>query len=317
MSRDPLASSLHDVAAGLLTPFDQSDPSIIHWDALEETAQWLASEGIGVFLACANISEYHSLTHEERVKSVEVASSALPSEATVLGGVGGSTTTAVELAGAAEDNDADGIMVMPPDHTFKHEAGVVAHFDRIADAVDIGTVPYIRGFDVTVDLVERIVRHQNVVGVKWAISDIELFAACVDAARDDCVWVCGMAEPPAPAYYAEGAVGFSAGVSNFCPRAGLALFDALEAGEWERARAIRNLCQPLMDLRKDPGEDNSYPGGYSVQVVKEGLRLAGREPGGVRTPLVEITDLRRQAVEREYQRLQQGLDDIEQSGIVA
>ena len=301
---------LRDVAAGVLTPFDADDTDEILYDELAADAEWLYEGGIRLFLACANISEYHSLTHTERIETARTVVEAVPGDATVLAGAGGSTKTAIELVRAHEENGADGIMVMPPDHTFKHEAGVATYYDRIADAVDVPIVPYLRGFDVTVGLVESIVSHPNVVGVKWAIPDIELFSTVVSAIDTDAVWVCGMAEPPAPAYYLEGADGFSAGVTNFEPLLGRAIFDALEAGEWGRARRLRDLAQPFMDLRAERGADNIYPGANSVPAVKAGLEEAGRYGGPVREPLVELTDGDRERASALYAELQDELDRL-------
>ncbi len=311
MAAPTLESALQDVAAGLLTPFDQDDTEQIRYDELSTTAEWLYDEGIRLFLACANISEYHSLSHDERTETVRVPCEALPDDATVLGGAGGSAKTAISLARNHEANGADGIMVMPPDHIFKHQRGVVEYYHRIADAVDVGVVPYVRGFDVTAEMIAEVTSHENVVGVKWAIADIERFSECVSAADDDVVWVCGMAEPPAPAYYLEGATGFSAGVTNFEPRLGLALFDALEKGNYERARSIRDLAIPFMNLRSERGEGNIYTGANSVPVVKAGLKSAGRYGGGVREPLVELSETDQDRARTCYEELQTGLDNLD------
>ena len=310
MAASTLAADLEGVAAGLLTPFDEAHPEEIRYEELAATAKWLFDGGIRIYLACANISEYHSLSTAERIESVRVVSDTLDSRATILGGAGGSTKGAIELAQAHESNGADGIMIMPPDHAFIHEQGVARYYRRIADAVDIGVVPYIRGMDVTVELMDHITEHENVVGIKWAVSDIELFSKCVEQLTHDVVWMCGMAEPVAPAYYMEGATGFSAGVTNFEPALGLALFDALRAGNYQRARKLRNLSQPLMDLRGEPG-DGFYPGAYSVQVVKYGLLLAGQYSGTVREPLVELPDDKKAQVRECYDELQANLETLE------
>ncbi|MCU4742589.1 dihydrodipicolinate synthase family protein [Halobacteria archaeon AArc-m2/3/4] len=311
MSGSDIAPKLRDVAAGMLTPFDETDTDEIRDTELAATAQWLYDGGIRLYLACANISEYHSLTQDERIETARVVCDALPEDATVLAGAGGSTKSAIELAQAHQENGADGIMVMPPDHIFKHEQGVVDYYHRLADAVDIGIVPYIRGFDATVGLLRGITAHENVVGVKWAISDIELFSECVAATDDDVVWMCGMAEPPAPAYYYEGAEGFSAGVTNFEPRLGIALFDALEAGDDDLAHELRDLSFPFMNLRAERGEDNVYAGANSVPAVKRGLELAGQYGGPVREPLVELSDADTQRADEYYEELQAGLERLD------
>lgn len=304
MSEKELQADLRDVAAGILTPYENDSGDEIRYEELASTAEWLYDEGIRLFLACANISEYHSLSHSERIDSVRTAREAIPSDGTVLGGVGGSTKTAIDLAKAHEANGADGIMLMPPDHVFKHEQGMIEYYDRIASAVDIGVVPYMRGFEVTPRLLESVVEIDGIVGIKWAISDIELFSECVSAVEEDVVWICGMAEPPAPAYYYEGAGGFSAGVTNFIPRLGLELFDALEAEDRERARRLRDLSYPFMNLRGERGDDNVYQAANSVPAVKAGLEFAGQYGGPVREPLVELS-------ERDYERARQYYEDIE------
>jgi len=303
-----MMDELADVAAGVLTTFDPGTGAVRH-EEMAENARWLYEEGLRVFLACANISEYHSLTHEERVETAATVVDAVPEDGTVLAGAGGAIPSAVDLAGAHEENGADGIMVMPPDHIFKHEEGLIEYYHRLADAVDIPLVLYNRGFEMPIDLLDRVTAHENIPAVKWAIHDVELFAKATSGI-DGVTWICGMAEPPAPAYYLEGAAGFSAGVTNFEPRLGLALFEALEDGDWDRARALRDAAQPLMDLRSEPGSQNSYPGGNSVQVVKRGLESAGQHGGGVREPLVELPTDERERVDRLYARLQDDLDRL-------
>ena len=51
--------------------------------------------------------------------------------------------------------------------------------------------------------------------------------AGIAAGDDDVVWVDGLVESYAMAYWAEGVERFSAGVSKFRPEVGLELFDAL------------------------------------------------------------------------------------------
>jgi len=306
---DPL-EGLNDVAAGLLTPFDENDTREIRYRELKENARWLYGEGIRTFLACANISEYDSLSHEERIKSARAAIDALPDDATVLCGAGGSTKTAISLAREHQANGSDGIMLIPPKHAFKHERGVVDYHHRVADAVDVNIVPYFRGYPVTVRMVEGITSHPNVTGVKWAIGNIELFSECVEAVDDGVSWMCGMAEPSAPAYYFEGADGFSAGVTNFEPRYGLELFDALRAGDWAQAKRLRDIAHPFMNFRSERGESNIYDGANSVPAVKAGLDFAGQYGGPVRSPLVELSESDREQARGYYEELQTELDEL-------
>jgi len=297
---DEVRDGLRDVAAGLLTPFDE-ELAVDH-DALAANARTLSERGIRTFLACANISEYHSLSQEERTGVVKTSVDALPDDATVLAGVGGSLPDALELTEGAAAAGADAIMVMPPDHTYVHERGLLDYCRELGAATDLPLVPYIRGFDPATAFLADMTRLDGIVGVKYAIEDVPKFAEAVAAGDDSVVWVDGMAEPYAPALWAEGAEGFTAGVSNFEPRIGLALLEALRDGDWERAREIRNACLPYQSLRGETGTDNSLPAAISVPAVKRGMERSGLDAGGgrVRPPIVELTDAERERADELY-----------------
>ena len=306
LSADQVRERLRGVAVGLLTPFD--DSLSIQADCLASNARTLYDEGIRTFLATANISEYHSLSQEERVEHARISVEALPDDACVLAGVGGSTADAQELIRAYERLGVDAMMVMPPDHTYIHEQGLLDYYRELGSVTEQPLVPYVRGFEPSVDYLVDLSRLDSVAGVKYAIEDPVKLGAAVERGADDVVWVDGLAEPFAVSYWAEGIEGFSAGVSNFRPEVGLALFDALQDENWERARKLRNICLPLQNLRDGTGQNNTIPGAISVPVVKKGLELAGLEGGAVREPIRPLAEEEAQRAEELYNQLD---DDIE------
>jgi len=307
-SAEQVKARLRGVSFGLLTPFD-TDGDIDH-DHLTENARSLYEQGARTFLATANISEYHSLTHDERVAHAETSVSALPEDACVLAGVGGSTAEARKLVRAYENCGVDAIMVMPPDHTYIHERGLLDYYRDIGAATHQPLVPYVRGFDPSVDYLDALTHVESVAGIKYALEDPVKLGAAVARGADDVVWVDGLAEPYAVSFWAEGVEGFSAGVSNFRPEVGLALYDALRAEDWDRARKLRDLCLPYQRLREATGPDNTLPGAMSVPVVKKGLELAGLHGGHVREPIRPLGDAERDRAEELYARLDDGIDRL-------
>lgn len=308
LSRERIRDRLRGVAVGLLTPFDD-DGAIDHAN-LRANAAALAERGPRTFLATANISEYHSLTQTERVAAAETAVDALPEDACVLAGVGGSTGDARELVEAYDALGADAMMVMPPDHTYVHERGLLDYYRELAAATDRPLVPYVRGFDPSVDYLVDLADLESVVGVKYALPDTVKLGAATEASADDVVWVHGLAEPFAVAAWAEGAEGFTAGVSNFRPEVGLALYDALADGDWGRARRLRNACLPFQRFREETGADNEIPGAVSVPVVKKGLDLAGLHGGAVREPIRGLGPDQERRAEELYDRLDADIERL-------
>ncbi|RDI69907.1 dihydrodipicolinate synthase family protein [Halopelagius longus] len=306
LSEANLRRRLRGVAAGLLTPFDDELRVVHH--KLAENARTLSEEGIETFLAAANISEYHSLSHRERIEVTETSVDAVPSDACVLAGVGGSTANARELIEAYDRIGVDGMMIMPPDHSYVHERGLIRYYEKLDEVTDTPLVPYVKGFDPSVAYLRDLTRVDGVVGIKYALKDPVKLGAGVEAGADDVVWVDGLAEPYAVAFWNEGIEGFSAGVSNFRPEVGLALYDALEAEDWERARKIRNIALPFQNFRDSTGEDNEIPGAISVSAVKKGLELAGLHGGPVREPIRSLSPEDERRAEQLYANLD---DDIE------
>jgi len=302
---DTVRKGIRGVAGGLLTPFD-GDGGIRH-DHLRENARTLYDRGLETFLAAANISEYHALSYDERAAVVETAVDALPEAACVLAGVGGPLAEATDLARRHADAGADAAMVMPPNFTYMHRDGLIEYYRELAAAAPVPTVPYARGFEPTASLLADVTRIEGVVGMKYAVGDVPLFAQAVAAAPDDVVWVDGMAEPHAVGLWANGAEGITAGVSNFRPEVGLALYDALDRGDYERARELQALALPFQRFREETGEGNSLAGGVSVAAVKRGLERAGLHGGHLRPPLVALSAADRDRVDELYDDLDAGI----------
>ncbi|MDS0300614.1 dihydrodipicolinate synthase family protein [Halogeometricum sp. S1BR25-6] len=305
LSESGVREHLRGVAAGLLTPFD--DELVIEHEKIEENANTLYDAGIRTFLAAANISEYHSLSQTERIAVTETAVDALPSDACILAGVGGSTSDAQELVRAYDRVGADAMMIMPPDHSYIHERGLIRYYEKLDAESEAPLVPYVKGFDPSVGYLRDLAGVDGVVGVKYAIEDAVKLGAAASSTPEDVVWVDGLAEPFAVSFWNEGIEGFSAGVSNFRPEVGLELFDALTDGDWDRARRIRNICLPYQDFRDESGEDNTLQGAISISAVKKGLELAGMHGGPVREPIQPLSPTDERRAEELYAQLD---DDI-------
>ncbi|WP_248910404.1 dihydrodipicolinate synthase family protein [Halocatena marina] len=308
LAENRVRDSLRGVAVGLLTPFDE-DLEIEH-QKLESNAKSLLNSGIDLFLAAANISEYHSLTMQERVDVTETTVETLPDDACVLAGVGGSTRSAIELIGAYDRIDVDAMMVMPPDHTYVHERGLLRYYEKLDEATESPLVPYIRGFNPSVRFLRDLSRINGVTGVKYALEDPVKLGEATSLAEDDVVWINGLAEPYAVSFWEEGIEGFSAGVSNFRPEVGLALFDALTNGDWELARQFRNLTLPYQNFRGETGENNNLPGAISVSAVKKGFDLAGLYGGSVREPIQPLSPADERRAEELYNQLSDDIDRV-------
>lgn len=302
MAYEELKDCLRGVAFTNPTPFGADGEDVRH-DELATNVEWIVDRGAEVVIPCGNTGEYYSLSMDERAEVVATTAEAA-GDATVVGGLGGSTKSALSLLSRYEAANVDAVMVMHPVHTYMHHEGIRRYYERIIEATDLGVVLYKRGPELTTDHIAALAEYENVVAVKYADNDVKAFSGTVSDVAGDVVWSNGIAERFAPSFAIEGAESFTTGIGNFVPEQVLALHDALREEDWDEARRIRDLLRPYEDLREETGAGVSdVPAANNVPAVKYGQELAGRYGGPVREPLVDLSEADRERAEAYYDRI--------------
>ncbi|MEU5001637.1 dihydrodipicolinate synthase family protein [Streptomyces sp. NPDC021622] len=264
---DGVRSALADVVAIPVTPF--ADDGSVDRDTYRALIRRLTDGGVRTLTPNGNTGEFYALDPEERRLVTELTlEEAGESGATVLAGVGHDLPTAVAAARHARDAGAHMVMVHQPVHPYVSQDGWVDYHRAVADAVpEVGVVPYIRNPRLAGQrLAELGELCPNVIGAKYATPDAAAFAAFArDAGLGRFVWVAGLAELYAPAYWAVGATGFTSGLVNVAPEVSLRMRDALRACDYPAAMEVWERIRRFEELRAaDQSADN-------VTVVKEAL----------------------------------------------
>ena len=276
---DALRAGLSTLVAIPVTPFGPDGE--VDWDSYAALIARLVGSGVEVLTPNGNTGEYYALTEAETRRAVESAVAAAGGRADVMAGVGLSIASAVAAARHAREAGAGSVMVHQPVHPYRSVEGWVAYHRQIAEAVpELGVILYIRDRRITGAQVRELGDQcANVVGVKYAVPDAVRFAAVArDAGLDRFAWICGLAEPYAPSYWAMGATGFTSGLVNVAPRLSAALLGMLRAGDFRSAMTSWESIREFEELRAD--DDSSD----NVSVVKEALAQLGLAARDVRPP---------------------------------
>jgi 4-hydroxy-tetrahydrodipicolinate synthase len=245
----------------------------------------LLDGGVTAVTPNGNTGEFYTLTPGERQLVLETCASAAVERAVVLAGVGFDVQTAAADARAAREAGAQAIMIHQPVHPYLSPAGWVDYNAAVAAAVpELAVVPYLKSRAITGGHIAELAdRAPNVIGLKYSVEDPVHFAAVrADAGGDRLLWIAGLAEPYAPAYWQAGARGFTSGLANVAPQVALDLLAALRAGDGVQEAWLR--VRRFEELRARGGAADN------VAVVKEALHQRGlcrrdvRPPGHVLGP---------------------------------
>jgi 5-dehydro-4-deoxyglucarate dehydratase len=262
----------------------------------KEHIAWLLSyKPAGLFVA-GGTGEFFSLSPTEYAAVVQAGVAETAGAAPVIAGCGYGTAMAKELAKAAEDAGADGILLLPPYLVGAEQAGLAAHVEAVCASTKLGVIVYNRDNAILDDVsLERLCgRCPNLVGFKDGVGDIERMTRIYSRLGDRLVYIGGLptAETFALPYLELGVTTYSSAICNFLPEFALAFYAAVRRRDHATVYAsLREFVLPYIQIR-------NRRKGYAVSIVKAGMKAIGRPAGPVRTPLTDLTEAELQELTR-------------------
>ena len=276
MKPTPLARAITGISGILVAPFDREDR--LDAKPLGPVVDRAVTAGIHVLVANGNTGEFYGLALEEAEDFVRMAAQKIDGRVPLLAGIGRSVKDAERLARTSAEAGAAGLMIHQPPDPFAAPRGVSDYVKRVRDAAGLPIVIYLRNDAIGTAAIAELCSIEGVVGVKWATPNPMRLAEAMDAAPDHIVWVGGLAEVWAPVFYAVGARGFTSGLINVWPQRSMAIFEALEASDYARARDL------IAGMREFEAVRAEEMNGTNVTGVKAALALTGNDCGPCRPP---------------------------------
>lgn len=272
-----LREILTGISGILVTPYD--DKGEIDPVRLEPIINRVIEAGVHLPVVNGNTSEFYALTLDEALSMSEAVIGMAGGRAPILAGVGRSVRDACRLARSAADNGAAAIMVHQPPDPFVSPRGTIDYVKAIADASNgLPLVLYIRNDAMGTAAISELCALPSVVGVKWATPNPVNLSNARELSDPEIVWIGGLAETWAPAFYAVGARGFTSGLINIWPERSVAIHSALEKGNYSEARQLIAEMRIFEDVR---AEELS---GTNVTGVKAALISMDQDCGATRPP---------------------------------
>ncbi len=276
----------------LVTPFN-SDGSI-NFSKLDELVDFHIENHTDGILVLGTTGESSSMTHEEDNDVAERVIRRVGGRIPVIAGSGSNCTeTMLEKSRTCQSIGADALLLISPYYNKANEEGMYRHFATVADSVDIPcilyNVPGRTGCSISVSNVERLSKHENIVGIKEASGSMSYAAKIAHCVSDDFALYSGNDDIVLP-ILSIGGSGVISVYANVMPRMCHDIVADYLAGNREVALANYIKYLPLMNALFM--EVNPIP-------VKNAMNQMGMGVGSLRLPLYEMTDAHK-ADMREY-----------------
>ena len=247
--------------------------------------------GVHGLVPVGTTGETATLSHDEHRRVVELCVGTARGRVPVIAGAGSnSTEEAIELVRHAKAIGADAALVVAPYYVRPSQEGLYAHFAAINEAVQLPVmvynVPSRTSCDISNEVLARLAKLPNIVGIKDATGDLPRASMQRLMCGEDWVMLSGD-DPSALGYLAHGGHGCISVTSNVAPEQTSAFYNAALAGDW--ATALQHQDR-LIRLHRALSTD------ASPAPTKAALAHLGLCTDEVRLPLVTASEASRKEV---------------------
>jgi 4-hydroxy-tetrahydrodipicolinate synthase len=279
------------VVTAMVTPFHEDHS--LDLDAARSLAAHLFEHGSESLVVAGSTGESPTLTHKEKLELFREIVDVAKGAGKVVCGTGTySTAETVELSREAEGLGADGLLLVTPYYNKPPQRGLLEHFTRVANAVDLPIVAYNipgrTGTRIEHDTLLRMAAIPNIVGVKDSTGDFQSISKLISEAPPEFEVYSGD-DWATFGYLCLGGVGIVSVASHLVGDRIRQMCDLVFSGDVPAARKIHEELTPLFNALFITS--NPIP-------VKTALELVGIPVGPPRLPLVPATSEERERIRK-------------------
>lgn len=266
----------------LVTPFTDDG---INFEELRKLIDFQILEGVDSLIICGTTGESSTMSLEERKSVIEFSIKIANNRVPIIAGTGGNNTKEViNLSKFAEKAGADALLLVTPYYNKTTQKGLVSHYSKIAESVDIPiilyNVPSRTGVNIEPKTCLELSKIPNIVAIKEASGNISQVAKIANLCKDDLYIYSGNDDQILP-ILSLGGLGVISVLSNIYPRFVHNMVMDYLTGNWQKATASQIYAIPLINALFS--EVNPIP-------VKYALNRIGFNCGKPRLPLIELSD---------------------------
>jgi N-acetylneuraminate lyase/4-hydroxy-tetrahydrodipicolinate synthase len=231
------------IYVAMLTPFN--DNGEINEGELRRIVEFLIKSGVHGLFPISSVGEFIHMTQAEKIRMMEIIADQNQARIRIVPGVGSShPAESIYLGQKAIELGCDGVVVAPPYYYQLSQENIEKYYETIADALDIPIILYnipLFTQPLSYDLVKRLARRDNVVGMKDSSGSMVDFLHFIDKIQiigEDINIMTGREEMLFPCLMVGGK-GCMTATSGILPEIMIGIYEAWKAGEYEKAKELQ------------------------------------------------------------------------------
>lgn len=275
----------------IVTPFDENG---VNFKEFEKLIEFQISEGVDALIVCGTTGESSTMSLDERKRTIEFAIKIANKRVPIIAGTGGNCTQSViDFTKWAESVGVDGALIVTPYYNKTTQSGLIAHYSAIANSTKLPiilyNVPSRTGVNITPETCFELSKLSNIIAIKEASGNISQVAEIKALCHENLHVYSGNDDQIIP-ILSLGGLGVISVLSNVAPKYTHEMVLNFLNGKIVEAQDMQldslNLIKALFS------EVNPIP-------VKASLNMLGYNVGVPRLPLVEMSEIGKEKLEKE------------------
>jgi 4-hydroxy-tetrahydrodipicolinate synthase len=271
------------LVTAMVTPFNEQLD--IDYDKTERLIDHLVATGSEGIVISGTTGESPTLSRTEKLELFKHVVSYAKGKCQIIAGTGSNdTASSIEFTQAVQSLGVDAVMLVAPYYSRPSQEGLYTHFKAVAQATELPVmlynVPGRSAVNMTAETTLRLAQLPNVVCIKEASGNLGQIAQIIEHAPEGFELYSGDDSLTLP-ILSIGGVGIVSVASHVVGRQMTEMMDAFFSGRLAEAASQHRKLMPIFDGMF------AYP---SPGPVKVALEKHGVEVGGVRLPLVDLTE---------------------------
>lgn len=272
------------LVTAMVTPFNKDLQ--INWPEVEVLINYLIEvQKTDSIVICGTTGESPTLTEEEKHQLFALAVKCANGRCKIIAGTGSyATASTINATQQAEKLGVDGILLVAPYYNRPSQEGLYQHFKAVAEATSLPimlyNVPHRAGISVSYETTARLAQIPNIVASKEAHSDLDHMTQIITSVPQHFKVYSGDDSLTLPVL-AIGGYGIVSVASHIIGAEMKQMITYFLQGEIVKATQMHARLFPVFKgIFRMP----------SPAPIKHALIIRGFNVGGVRLPLVEVTE---------------------------